>query len=116
MIAIRKTVIQLASLSLIAALIIAGHPARVFAKDFCWEECTFEWLGGCWHWKKACLDLSEQRDEPLTPRGKSYDRSPDRQQLPSQVGSLLAGGGLSTALDTDVKQKSFSDLGGDLLH
>jgi hypothetical protein len=114
---IRKSTMHLGGLFLIAALIIAGRPAKLAAKEFCWEECRFEVMGGCWWWKKACLDLSENSRDPTVRRADGYDRSPARQQIPTQIDSLLAGGGLSTALDAGVQVKTFGDLSdGDILH
>jgi hypothetical protein len=117
---IRKTVIRLSGLSLIAVLMMA-NPINLAAKELCWEECTFEMVGSCWRWKKACLNLSEAR-EASTEHGDSSSRAPNRTQIPSHLDSLLSGGGLSTALDTDdnddaAQPKTFGNLDvGSLLH
>ena len=114
---IRKGITHFGGLFLTATLIIAGHPATLAAKEFCWDECRFEMMGGCWWWKKACLDLSENSRSPFVQRTEGYDRSPARQQIPTQIDSVLAGGGLSTALDAGVQAKTFGDLGDDdILH
>ena len=109
-----RTIARLSSLSLIAVLMMAGSPARLAAKELCWEECTFELMGGCWNWKKACLEFSvDDRGRLAAP--ESYDRSPSRQPIPSQIDSLLSGGGLSTALNLEGPRTHGQSQGHDLL-
>jgi hypothetical protein len=91
---IRQTALRLIGSSMIAAAMLAGGHSATQAKELCFEECTFELMGSCWRWKKACLNLTvEGRDAAA----ENSTRRADRQQIPSRMDSLLAGG-LSTAL------------------
>lgn len=91
---IRQTALRLIGSSMIAAAMLAGaHSGTAQAKELCFEECTFEMMGSCWRWKKACLNLTVGANDAA---GNSTRRA-DRQQIPSQMDSLL-GGGLTTAL------------------
>lgn len=109
---ISKTAIRISGLSMIAAFMLAGHSAKVEAKELCFEECTFEMLGNCWRWKKACLSLevSDKGDAAASQRSS-------RQNIPNQIDSMLLGGGLTTALDNGSEGKSFGNIrGADLMH
>jgi hypothetical protein len=111
-----KTAIRLSGLSLIAALMLTSHSATVEAKELCFEECTFEMIGSCWRWKKACLSL-EVNDKGEAVASQSNSRSASRQNIPNHVDSLLLGGGLTTALGTGEDGRSFGNIrGADILH
>lgn len=106
---ISKTAIRFAALALVAAFALAAHSAKVEAKELCFEECTFEMMGSCWRWKKACLSL-EVNDKQSTSRA-------GRPNIPNQIDSMLLGGGLTTALSNGNDGLSLGNVrGADLMH
>lgn len=101
---IRQNALHLIGSAVIAAVMLAGHSATVEARELCFEECTFELMGNCWRWKKACLNLTVSGKDAAT---ENFSRS-SRQQIPSGSDSILSGG-LGTALG-DGKAPNFGGV------